>query len=79
MSLPQTLFRLVFPKAPAPAVAPTLRDDSWINTSLGYGGGLDKTSGGYFTASCRLGDGELSSLYYGDSIAALIVDRKSVV
>jgi len=57
-----------------PAEQPEVRDDSWVNVSLGYGTSFDKVQAGDFFPSWILSDQRLSALYYGDAIAAKIVN-----
>jgi uncharacterized protein len=58
----------------APALAP--RTDTLENPFLGYGTGRDKLSHGSFIHSRGLTDYELDAMYYGDDIAAKIVNAR---
>jgi phage-related protein (TIGR01555 family) len=46
----------------------------WSNSQTGFGTARDKTTFNRYTAGYVLGDEELSLLYHGDDLAALIVD-----
>ena len=68
------LFIQPLPKAP-PAPAPkALRQDGWINPYVGFGTSRDKLFHGCYVRDFRLPYEELSALYYGDDLAAKIVD-----
>src|SRR6187402_2542935 len=46
----------------------------WSNSQTGFGTSRDKTTYNRYTGGYVLGDEELSVLYHGDDLAALIVD-----
>lgn len=75
MGLRDIITKFLGPTGTPPEKAtPALKSDSWFNAALGYGTAYDKVSAGIFYPSYRLTDMQLSALYYGDPIAATMVD-----
>lgn len=52
----------------------TVRVDGWQNPMTGFGTSRDKTTFNRYTGGYILRDDELSMLYHGDDLAALVVD-----
>ena len=51
------------------------KQDGWTNPFTGFGiVGRDRTQAGFFSRSFRLDDEQLSAMYYGDDLAATLVD-----
>lgn len=55
---------------------PETRSDAWVNPLSGIGTTRDKSIAGFFTPDCRLSDYELDAMYYGEDLAAKIVDKR---
>lgn len=53
----------------------SFRSDGWYNPVAGFGTDRDKLQSGYFAADALLSWSQLSSMYYGDSLAAIMVDK----
>lgn len=54
----------------------TVRSDGWENVLTGLGTGRDKTQYGYFRASCRISDQELTDLFNHHDLARRIVSLR---
>jgi phage-related protein (TIGR01555 family) len=55
---------------------PEPKFDGWQNETMGYGTSRDKLTYGSHVQSLRLGDGEISTLYYSDDVAAKLVEKR---
>lgn len=50
--------------------------DGWVNNYTGFGTSRDKTAYSYFLGDYRISDAELSSMFYGNSLCAKVVETQ---